>query len=130
MLLGAKPRIVSSLSTVASIFHMADQPLQFSPRHRFADWPNSAIPLVASDVYTIWHGDSLVYFGMSGREIERVRQEGNRKEYRLVTRLRSHWSGRLSGDQFCVCVANRLVIPSLRSKHFPGFAKGTPTLGG
>lgn len=69
-----------------------------------------------------------MYFGMSGREIEKVRREGSKKEYGLVTRLRSHWSGRLSGDQFCVYVANRLVIPSLRPEHLPEFAKGKLTL--
>ncbi len=100
----------------------------FSPRYRFADWPNPAIPLVAAGVYAIWHGDSLVYFGMSGREIERVTEAGNRREYGLVTRLRSHWSGRLSGDQFCVYVANRLVIPGLRPEHLPEFSKGKLTL--
>lgn len=101
---------------------------RFSSKYRFADWPTLTIPSVASGVYAIWHGESLVYFGMSGREIERVRHEGNRKEFGLITRLRSHWSGRLSGDQFCVYVANRLVIPSLRSEHLLEFAKGKLTL--
>lgn len=101
---------------------------RFSARYRFADWPNPTIPLVASGVYAIWHGESLVYFGMSGREIEKVKREGGKKEYGLVTRLRSHWSGRLSGDQFCVYVANRLVIPGLRPEQFPEFAKGKLTL--
>jgi hypothetical protein len=41
-----------------------------------------------------------------------------------VTRLESHASGRLSGDQFCVYVANRLVIPSLAPDHLPLFASG------
>ncbi len=101
---------------------------QFSPRYRFADWPNHAIPSVASGVYAIWHEKALVYFGMSGREIERVKVEGRQKEYGLVTRLRSHWSGRLSGDQFCVYVANRLVIPNLDLSHLSEFASGRLTL--
>jgi hypothetical protein len=29
----------------------------FSPRHRFTDWPNIAIPGVAADVYAIWEAD-------------------------------------------------------------------------
>lgn len=100
----------------------------FSPRHRFAGWPNPTIPMVAAGVYAIWHGELLVYFGMSGRGIEKVKQEGGKREYGLITRLRSHWSGRLSGDQFCVYVANRLVIPSLRPEHLPEFSKGKLTL--
>lgn len=101
---------------------------QFSSRSRFSDWPNTEIPLVAAGVYAIWHGESLVYFGMSGRGIEKIKREGGKKEYGLITRLRSHWSGRLSGDQFCVYVANRLVIPSLRTEHLPEFAKGKLSL--
>jgi hypothetical protein len=41
-----------------------------------------------------------------------------------VTRLASHVSGRLSGDQFCVYVANRLVIPSLQPEQLAKFASG------
>lgn len=101
---------------------------QFSPKYRFADWPNLAIPAVSFGVYAIWHEETLVYFGMSGRQIEQIKMQGSRKEYGLVTRLRSHWSGRLSGDQFCVYVANRLVIPSLRPEHLKEFAMGKLTL--
>ena len=36
----------------------------------------------------------------------------------------SHASGRLSGDQFCVYVANRLVIPSLKPEQLAKFATG------
>jgi hypothetical protein len=40
----------------------------------------------------------------------------------LVTRLASHASGRLSGEQFCVYVANRLVVPQLTADQLPQFA--------
>ena len=65
--------------------------------------------------------DELIYCGMSGREIEKNR---HKKKYGLVTRLASHASGRLSGDQFCVYVANRCVIPSLTLSDLPKFANG------
>ena len=55
---------------------------------------------------------------MSGRDIENAKLQG-KKKYGLVTRLHSHASGRLSGDQFCVYVANRLVIPSLKPEDLP-----------
>ncbi|CCQ10161.1 hypothetical protein PALB_10260 [Pseudoalteromonas luteoviolacea B = ATCC 29581] len=58
---------------------------------------------------------------MSGREIEK---NYHKKKYGLITRLNSHASGRLSGDQFCVYVANRLVIPSIKSSQLPQFASG------
>ena len=99
----------------------------FSRRYRFSDWPNTGIPAVAAGVYAIWHGDTFIYAGMSGREIEKAQVAG-RSRYGLVTRLDSHASGRLSGDQFCVYVANRLVLPSLGLDELRKFASGENTL--
>ena len=62
---------------------------------------------------------------MSGRQVE---QHGHKTRYGLVTRLNAHWNGRLSGDQFCVYVANRLVIPDLRSDELEMFRSGEITL--
>jgi hypothetical protein len=96
----------------------------FSARYRFADWPNRTVPLVGAGVYVIWDADQLIYCGMSGRELEKAVVAG-RKKYGLVTRLASHASGRLSGDQFCVYVANRLVIPSLQVEQLEHFRSGS-----
>lgn len=104
---------------------MAHKP--FSARHRFSDWPNVDVPAVAAGVYAIWDGQTLVYCGMSGREYEKALAQG-RKLFGLLTRLASHANGRLSGDQFCVYVANRLVIPSLQPEQLPLFASGDLTL--
>ncbi len=101
---------------------MAEEP-DFSQRYRFADWPNSGVPAVAAGVYVIWDDDQLIYCGMSGRELEKA-ISGGRKKYGLVTRLASHASGRLSGDQFCVYVANRLVIPTLKAEQLEHFKSG------
>ncbi|WP_261874676.1 hypothetical protein [Vibrio rarus] len=95
--------------------------MQFSERYKFSDWPNNTIPKVAAGIYAIWNGDELFYCGMSGREIEK---NLHKKKYGLITRLHSHATGRLSGDLFCVYVANRLVIPSLKTTDFPLFANG------
>ena len=95
----------------------------FSPRHKFSDWPNSEVPAVAAGVYAVWDGEGLIYCGMSGREFDKVAASG-RVKFGLVTRLASHASGRLSGDQFCVYVANRLVIPSLKPEQLDMFATG------
>lgn len=51
-------------------------------------------------------------------------------KFGLVTRLASHASGRLSGDQFCVYVANRLVIPSLQQEQLALFGTGELNLDG
>ena len=104
----------------------ADLPL-FSTRHRFSDWPNESIPAVSAGVYIIWHSSLLMYCGMSGREIEQASARG-KSRYGLVTRLQSHARGRLSGDQFCVYVANRLVIPGLQPDQLESFATGETTL--
>jgi len=96
---------------------------QFSARHKFSDWPNVEVPAIAVGVYAVWDGDILIYCGMSGREFEKAVQAA-RVRYGLVTRLESHASGRLSGDQFCVYVANRCVIPSLTPEQLPKFASG------
>jgi hypothetical protein len=64
---------------------------------------------------------------MSGREIEKAIKDG-KKKYGLVTRLASHASGRLSGDQFCVYVANRIVIPELKQSQLNKFRDGIITL--
>ena len=97
----------------------------FSERYWFRDWPNQAIPAVAAGVYIVWQGDRLIYAGMSGRQIEK---NLGKKKYGLVTRLDSHAKGRLSGDQFNVYVANRLVIPGLEQSQLPRFEDGSLTL--
>ena len=99
---------------------------EFSIRHRFSDWPNADVPAVAAGVYAVWEGERLIYCGMSGRGFEKAL--GSKAKLGLTTRLASHASGRLSGDQFCVYVANRLVIPSLKEDQLSQFAGGELTL--
>lgn len=74
-------------------------------------------------MYAVWRDTGeLVYVGMSGRGMESRVTTG--KRFGLWTRIASHASGRLSGDQFCVYVANRLVVPELRQMELPQFASG------
>lgn len=62
-------------------------------------------PRVGAGVYTIWDdGGGLVYVGIAGR---------NPSGAGLASRLRSHASGRRSGDQFCVYVADHYVMQEL-----------------
>ena len=100
---------------------------QFSERIPFASWSPKLVPAVAAGVYAIWEKDILIYCGMSGRGLV-PDSSPNKKKLGLVTRLHSHASGRLSGDQFCVYVANRLVIPSIRPEQLEKFASGELSL--
>lgn len=104
------------------------QQKKFSQRFRFCDWPNIDIPLITAGVYVIWENKQLVYCGMSGREIEKYKYSNSKKKYGLINRLNSHASGRLSGDQFCVYVANRIVVPSLDPHMLEQFRDGTMNL--
>ena len=101
--------------------------MEFSLRHRFADWPNPDIPSVAAGVYAIWNLDELLYCGMSGNKIEAA-VASKKKRYGLVQRLHSHASGRLSGDQFCVYLANRIIVPTLKTDQLQQFSSGVLTL--
>ena len=92
--------------------------------YRFTDWPNSSVPTFGAGVYTIWHNDGrFIYVGMSGRGItaETIRRNTPQGIY---TRLQSHASGRRSGDQFCVYVADRLVLPTLSQEDIAAIASG------
>ena len=100
----------------------------FSKRYRFSEWPNTEIPLITAGLYVIWDEKQLIYCGMSGREIEKYKYSNSKKKYGLINRLNSHASGRLSGDQFCVYVANRIVIPSLEPELLEQFRDGTMNL--
>jgi hypothetical protein len=95
----------------------------------FADWPNADIPRVASGVYAVWNrsGDYL-YVGMAGRSLtaEAIIERRTNPSARagLWDRLNSHASGRRSGDQFCIYVADRLVLPTLRPDTIASIAQG------
>src|SRR3954463_8452990 len=81
--------------------------LEHGPLHRFADYATltDVIPGSGAGVYTIWDDEGgLVYAGIAGR---------NPAGKGLASRLRSHASGRRSGDQFCVYVADHYVLPEL-----------------
>jgi hypothetical protein len=92
--------------------------------HSFARWPNLSVPTFGAGVYTIWHNDGrFIYVGMSGRGITADTVRRN-TPHGIYTRLRSHASGRRSGDQFCVYVADRLVLPTLSQQDIADIASG------
>jgi hypothetical protein len=90
----------------------------------FRDWPNPAVPTFGARVYTIWHHNgSFIYVGMSGRGLTANAVRRNTPQG-IYTRLRSHAAGRRSGDQFCVYVADRLVLPTLSQEDVVAIASG------
>src|SRR3954465_7011328 len=81
--------------------------LEHGEAYRFADYRTlvDVVPRSGAGLSTIWDdGSTLVYVGIAGR---------NPAGTGLASRLRSHASGRRSGDQFCVYVADHYVLPEL-----------------
>ena len=82
--------------------------------HRFADPISVSVPVSGAGAYTIWDADgALVYVGVAGR---------NPSGSGLARRLLSHASGRRSGDQFCVYVADHYVMPELSRSQIDAIA--------
>ena len=104
------------------------QELEAGPLHRFQDWPNDQVPKRAAGVYTVWDGEQLLYVGMSGRAMTaehlEVSPNGRVATKGLWTRLNAHASGRRSGDQFCVYVCDRFVVPALTPSQQEQLAGG------
>lgn len=104
------------------------QELEAGPLHRFQNWPNDQVPKRAAGVYTVWDDDRLLYVGMSGRAMTaadlEVSPNGLVAAKGLWTRLNAHASGRRSGDQFCVYVCDRFVVPALTPRQQYELAAG------
>ncbi len=99
----------------------------FSKKFKFKNWPKKNFPAVAAGIYLIWDGQTLLYVGTAGKDLDKAQRSGKNK-FGLITRLSSHASGRAAGDQFCSLLANRIVIPSLSSPQINRFREGTTTL--
>jgi hypothetical protein len=109
------------------------QELAFGTEYRFSEWPNSAVPSVAAGVYTIWNHRTLIYVGMAGRghTEESLARGAAQPKYvtGLRSRLKSYTSGRRSGDQFCVYVADRFILPVLKMQEVQAIGPGEVSLG-
>jgi hypothetical protein len=80
--------------------------LRDGPLYRFADWPNPEVPNGRIGVH------------------RSTRLTG------LRSRLASHASGRRSGDQFCIYVFDRLVLPTLSLQPIQNAAREQLSLDG
>lgn len=100
--------------------------LESGQSYDFNDW--FVVPKICAGVYTVWNDRQLIYVGMSGRALSAAaiqeHRTANGKTKGLATRLKAHGSGRRSGDQFCVYVGDRLVLPTLSSGQIQEIAKG------
>ena len=107
--------------------------LRDGPLYRFADWPNPEVPNGRIGVYTVWGGDELIYVGMGGRAVGPSADTNGPASTKLTglrSRLASHASGRLPGDQFCIYVFDRLVLPTLSLQQIQNAARGQLSLDG
>jgi hypothetical protein len=96
-------QMTNSSAPTNPVFSLATGPLYW-----FRDWPNKDVPPVCAGVYTIWHSDGrFIYVGI------RLMQCPGHRLMGCTLACISHFSGRRSGDQFCVYVADRLVLPGL-----------------
>ena len=100
----------------------------------FRDPLDPAVPRVAAGCYTIWDSERrLTYAGMAGRSltadiIDAAESDPGIRVTGLRDRLASHRAGRRSGDQFCVYVCGRLVLPTLTREQIAEAAAGTRRL--
>jgi hypothetical protein len=96
--------------------------LEHGPLRRFEDFKTyDDLPRDGAAIYTIWDDEgALVYVGISGRSPTSKRGPWGR--------MRSHWNGRRSGDQFCVYVADHYVLPELTREQIEAIAAPEPTL--
>jgi hypothetical protein len=111
--------------------HTALAELADGPPYRFADWPNPAVPNGRIGVYTVWQDDRLVYVGMAGRALipgGAVAESPSGRPTGIRSRLASHASGRRSGDQFCVYVFDRLILPTLSREQIDDAARAQLSL--
>lgn len=91
---------------------------------------------MAAGCYTIWdRSGRFIYAGMAGRglslaAIAAATETPGTRSTGLRDRLASHRAGRRSGDQFCVYVFDRLVLPALSSEQIAQAAAGDLPLDG
>lgn len=94
------------------------------PAHAFAGWETTSVPNGVAGAYTIFDGARFLYVGIAGRSGAATSEKSRRTG--LLGRLDSHASGRRSGDQFCVYVFDRLVLPTMTADGIRRAAHGEP----
>jgi hypothetical protein len=93
--------------------------------HKFAEWSTTSMVAGHPGVYTIWRGDEFIYVGISYRA---AAETSNPQARGLFGRLGSHASGRRSGNQFCIYICDRFVIPTLTPEQLAEVGAGELSL--
>ena len=101
----------------------APEALRSGELFHFGSWPSTPVPRGRPGVYTIWQGNEFLYVGISWRE-----GTADREVRGLWGRLDSHASGRRPGDQFCIYICDRFVIPTLSAEAIRTLSTGARTL--
>ena len=87
---------------------------------------NEEIPATAVGIYTIFDerdgSERFLYVGIAGIASAGSNADARRGSRGLKQRLAAHASGRRSGDQFCIRVADRLVLPRLTREDIAAIA--------
>lgn len=73
-------------------------------------------------MYTVWRDAEFLYVGISW--------QNHPGSLGLFGRLDSHAPGRRSGDQFCIYICDRYVIPALNPWQLASVGTGTSSLDG
>ena len=99
-----------------NLFDLSVKPISFM------DNPKDYIPNYGSIVYTIWNKkNEWIYVGIGG-----LGQSPNTPLHQRnpVSRIQQHQSGRRSGDQFCIYVHDKFVVPQIDLKKYE-FVRGS-----
>ena len=108
------------MNTQADEQELLDQ-LENGTLVRFRDWnpQTERLSEKGAGIYTIWNQEGdLMYVGVGGRP-----SAGAPQGRGLLGRLKAHASGVRSGNQFCVYVADRLVLPELSRREIVGISE-------
>ena len=84
------------------------------PLISFTDDHTKHVPEYGSIIYTVWDLDEkFIYVGIGGTQTNKDGTPKPLKERKSRSRIKSHSSGRRSGDQFCIYVHDFFVVPEL-----------------
>jgi hypothetical protein len=97
--------------------------LALGPAYSFSDWPNPCSYIRCWGLHDLAQGWPL-HLRRHVWSRDNCRDESPEYAPRNYTRLQSHASGRRSGDQFCVYVADRLVLSTLSQEDIAAVASG------
>jgi hypothetical protein len=109
---------------------MTLQQLQSAPLLSFDPFPASRVvlPQVAAGVYAIYRGPTLYYVGMAGKMLKAGYDADGKSPKGLRQRLNAHRLGLRSGNQFCIYICDREIVPRLSATEQAAVGEGAVLL--